>query len=137
MIPALICVISVTIFLQFFVSICRSALATSRKVGLSEHVQEITGIAGAHHISATDFPRLVQLVRLCPEQGDDNSEIRAVGTYYVLLAVIGRITRSLLPKLAAWTEQERRSCSYFAAVALDRRINYTRGLYTQQVTERP
>lgn len=137
MIAALICVISLATFLQFFVSYCRSALATSRKVGLSEHVQEITGIAGANHISAADFPRLVQLVRLCPEQGDDNSEIRAVGTYYVLLAAIGRITRAVMPKLAAWTEQERRSCSYFAAVALDRRINYTRGLYTQQVTERP
>jgi len=135
MIASLICVISVTAFLQFFISYCRSALATSRKVSLSEHVQEITGIASAS-LAAGDFPRLVQLVRLCPERGDDHNEIRAVGTYYALLAAIGHLARALMPKLAEWTEQERRSCSYFAAVALDRRITYTRGLYTEQVAER-
>jgi len=135
MIAALICVISAATFLQFFVSYCRSALATSRKVALSSHVQEVTGIAN-NNVAAADFPRLVQLVRLCPEQGEDNSEIRAVGTYYSLLAAIGRITRAVVPKLAAWTEQERRSCSYFAAVALDRRISYSRGLYSAQVAER-
>lgn len=135
MIASLICVISAATFLQFFVSYCRSSLATSRKVGLSEHVQEITGIAAAN-VAATDFPRLVQLVRLCPEHGDDKSEIRAVGTYYSLLAAIGYLTGTALPKLAAWTEQERRSCSYFAAVALDRRISHTRGLYTEQLAER-
>jgi len=135
MIASLICVISVTAFLQFFVSYCRSALATSRKVVLSEHVQEITGIASAN-VAATDFPRLVQLVRLCPERGADQNEIRAVGTYYRLLAAIGHLTSAVMPKLAAWTLQERRSCSYFAAVALDRRITYTRGLYTEQVADR-
>jgi hypothetical protein len=135
MIAALICVISVTAFMQFFISYCRSALATSRKVSLSEHVQEITGIASGN-VAAADFPRLLQLVRLCPERADDQTEIRAVGTYYSLLAAIGRSTRALMPKLAEWTEQERRSCSYFAAVALDRRITYTRGLYTEQVAER-
>jgi hypothetical protein len=135
MIASLICVISVTAFLQFFVSYCRSALATSRKINLSEHVREITGIAGAN-VAAAEFPRLLQLVRLCPERADDQTEIRAVGTYYSLLAAIGHITRALMPKLAEWTEQERRSCSYFAAVALDRRITYTRGLYTEQVAER-
>jgi hypothetical protein len=135
MIASLICVISVTAFLQFFISYCRSALATSRKYGLSEHVQEVTGIAGAN-VAAADFPRLLQLVRLCPEQGDDQTEIRAVGTYYTILATLGRLTRAAVPQLAAWTDQECRSCSYFAAVALDRRISYTRGLYTDQVAER-
>ena len=135
MIASLICVISVATFLQFFVSYCRSALATSRKVHLSDHVQEITGIAGAN-VAGADFPRLVQLVRLCPEQGDDQTEIRAVGAYYVLLNVVGRIARFAIPRLADWTEQERQSCSYFAAVALDRRISYSRGLYSQHLAER-
>jgi hypothetical protein len=135
MIAALICVISIAAFLQFFVSYCRSIIASSRKFELSDRVREVTGIAD-HDVAADDFDRLLQLVRLCPERGDDRSEIRAVGTYYSLLAVVNRVSRSLVPALAAWTEQERQSCSYFAAVALDRRISYSRDLFTQQIADR-
>ena len=135
MIAALICVISIAAFLQFFVSYCRSILASSRKFELSESVREVTGIAD-HDVAADDFNRLLQLVRLCPERGDDRSEIRAVGTYYSLLAVVNRASRSMVPALAAWTEQERQNCSYFAAVALDRRISYSRDLFTQQISDR-
>jgi len=135
MIAALICVISIAAFLQFFVSYCRSILASSRKIVLSDRVREVTGIAN-HDVHADDFNRLLQLVRLCPERGDDQSEIRAVGTYYGLLAVLHRVSRPLAPGFAAWVQRERQSCSYFAAVALDRRISYSRDLFTQQISDR-
>jgi hypothetical protein len=135
MIAALICVISLAAFLQFFVSYCRSILASSRKVELSDRVREVTGIA-SETVGADDFDRLLQLVRLCPERADDQTEIRAVGTYYGLLYLVGRLTRPLVPSVAAWVEQERRSCSYFAAVALDRRISYSRDLFSQQIADR-
>jgi hypothetical protein len=135
MIAALIFVISVAALLQFFVLHCRSILAYSRRVELSDRVREVAGIAAAN-VAASDFDRLVQLVRLCPERGDDRKEIRVVGTYYSLLDLLGRITRSITPRIASWAENERRSCSYFAAVALDRRISYSRDLFTQQVADR-
>jgi hypothetical protein len=135
MIAAFICVISVVAFLQFFVSYSRSVLASSRKVQLSDRVREVMGI-DAREIAADDFARLVQLVRLCPERGDDQTEIRAVGTYYGLLHILGDVFGSIVPSVAAWTEQERQSCSYFAAVALDRRISYSRDLLTQQGGDR-
>jgi hypothetical protein len=133
MIPALICVISIAAFLQFFVSYCRSILAASRKVELSARVREVTGLA-SQDVASDDFDRLLQLVRLCPERGDDHAEIRAVGTYYGMMNLLRRVP--LAPGLAAWAEQERRSCSYFAAVALDRRISYSRDLFIQQVADR-
>jgi hypothetical protein len=135
MIAALICVVSAAIFLQFFVSYCRSILASSKNIALSDRVREVTSIAD-HEVAADDFSRLLQLVRLCPERGDDQSEIRAVGTYYGLLGVLNRVSRPVSPRVAAWLEQERQSCSYFAAVALDRRISYSRDLFTQQITDR-
>lgn len=134
MMAALICVISLVAFLQFFVSYCRSILASSRKVQLSDRVCEVAGIAGKD-IAAEDFQRLLQLVRLCPERGDDRTEIRAVGTYYGFLHVIGRSCGAMIPSVAAWSERERQNCSYFAAVALDRRISYSRDLLTQQVAD--
>jgi hypothetical protein len=135
MMAALICVASIALFLQFFISYCRSILGVSRKVELSERVREVSGIA-SDRAGADDFPRLVQLVRLCPERGDDQTEIRAVGTYYGLLRVTKGVLAFVIPRIAAWTEQERQSCSHFAAVALDRRISYSRDLFTQQVADR-
>lgn len=136
MIAALICVISIAAFFQFFVSYCRSILASTRNIEVSDRIREITGITD-RDVAAGDFIRLVQLVQLCPERADDQNEIRAVGTYYTMLDFVGRISRSLIPAVAAWTEQERRSCSHFAAVALDRRISYSRDLFLQQASNRP
>lgn len=131
---ALICVSSLAAFLQFFVSYCRSILASCRGLELSARVREVTGIAAAS-FTAEDFHRLLQLVRLCPEGADDRTEIRAVGTYYLLLGILRRLARSLAPRVAAWADEERRRCSYFAAVALDRRISYSRDLLTRQVAD--
>jgi hypothetical protein len=135
MMAVLICVASIALFLQFFISYCRSILGVSGKVEVSDRVREVSGIA-SQRLGAEDFPRLVQLVRLCPERGDDQTEIRAVGTYYGLLRCIKALTSFIVPRIGLWTEQERQSCSHFAAVALDRRISYSRDLFTQQVAER-
>jgi hypothetical protein len=135
MIAALICVASLGVFLQFFLVYCRSILAPSRRVALSDRVKEVTGIS-TQEVAPDDFHRLLQLVRLCPERGDDRSEIRAVGTYYRILAVVKRIAILAGPHAADWIDHERRDCSYFAAVALDRRISYSRDLFTQQISDR-
>jgi hypothetical protein len=135
MIAALICIISVAAFLQFFVSYCRSIIAASRRVELSEHVREITGIAG-RVVPAEDFERHLQLVHLCRESADDGREIRAVETYYTLLRVVRYAARLLMPAGVAWVEREREGCSYFAVVALDRRISSASGQSTRETSGR-
>src|SRR6202047_5044983 len=135
MIASFVCVMSIAAFLELLVSYCRSILASSSKVEFSARVREVAGIA-SHPLAAEDFQRLLQIVRLCPERGDDQTEIRAVGTYYGFLHVIGHACSSIIPRLAAWSERERQNCSYFAAVALDRRISYSRDLLTQQAGDR-
>jgi hypothetical protein len=129
MIAIVICVFSVAVLLQFALWHFRSIVATSRNVELSPRLQEVT-------VKADDFARLLQLVQLCPEQKDDKTDIRAVGAYYSLLALMGRVAHSIAPNLAAWFERERESCSYFAAVALDRRISHSRDLFSQQIADR-
>jgi hypothetical protein len=135
MIAALICVISIAAFLQFFVSYCRSVISASRRVELSERVREITGIAGGT-VPMEDFDRLLQLVRLCPERADDGTKIRAVDIYYSLLRAVDYSVRATIPSVAAWVNRERENCSYFAAVALDRRISSSRDLFSQQAAGR-
>ena len=135
MIPAFIFVVSLTLLLQFFVWHCRSIVAQGRRYELSDRVREVTGLS-TQNLAADDFAHLLQLVRLCPERGGDHREIRVVGAYYSLLDVLQRFTRSMMPTVAAWAEAERQGCSYFAAVALDRRISYSRDLFSQQVADR-
>jgi hypothetical protein len=134
MIAALIVVISLAALLQFFISYCRSFLAAYSKVELSEQVREITGIE-TQPVTGEEFKRLLQLVHLCPERGDDRAEIRLVGVYYGLLSLVRALLGSLSSGIAGWAERERQGCSYFAAVALDRRIAYSRNLLAQQMPD--
>ena len=134
MIAALIAVISLAALLQFCISYCRSVIAASRRVALSEQVREITGIENSN-LGGDEFDRLLQLVRLCPERSDDRAEINFVGAYYEFLQLLRRVARPVVPRIAEWAEQERESCSYFIAVVLDRRISYSRDLLAQQMAE--
>jgi hypothetical protein len=133
MIAALICVFSVAAFVQFFFSYCRSMLAYSATVALSDNVREFAGMQ-ARSVAADDFDRFLQLLQLCPDLDEDKKEIRAVGAYYSTLNVLGHSFRSVVPNVAAWAERERQNCSYFAAVVLDRRIAQSRDLCLQEVS---
>lgn len=131
MMAALIFVISVVALLQFFLSYCRSLIAASSRIELSESVREVTGIED-HKVTADDFQRLHQLVQLCPESGGDSVSLRAIGTYYGMLGMLHTPLRGLAPAAAGWLDRERANCSYFAAVALDARIARTRHLLEEQ-----
>ena len=135
MIAALILVISVAALLQFFVSYCRAVIAAYSKVELSPQARDVTGIH-SHTAQSEEFGRLAQLVQLCPEPGDDKFEIRAIGGYYRLLTFLRAAARELAPAVVSWAERERQGCAYFAAVALDRRIAYSRDLMAQQMSNR-
>jgi hypothetical protein len=135
MMASLICVFSVAAFMQLMAAYCRSILAHSLRVELSDRVRDVAGFSD-DRVGVGDFGRLLQLVRLCPERGDDHGDIRAVGAYYRALRFLNRATNSLVPQIAAWANHECENCSYFAAVALDRRISYSRDLFTQQLGSR-
>ncbi len=134
MIAAIISVISLAAFLQFFISYCRSVIVASQRVPLSEQVRELAGIKNLT-VDGEEFYRLRQLLRLCPHRGDDRTEIRAVGTYYGLLKILRDASRRVVPRLTNWAERERQNCSYFIAVALDRRISYSRSLLAEQMAD--
>jgi hypothetical protein len=136
MIAVLIYVVSFVALVQFFVYYCRSVLASTREVELSARVREAARVGG-DSVAADDFERFLELVRLCPESGADLAGIRAVGAYYGLLHVLARVTRATAPSAAAWAERERQHCSHFAAVALDRRISFSRDLFVQQANSQP
>ena len=131
MIAALILACSIVFLLQFFVSYCRSLIAASVRHALSPEAQDVTGISTS--ASGEDFARVMQLLHLCPDRPEDRGEIRAVGVYFRLLNAMQTTLARLVPSVLAWTEAERAQCTYFAAVALDRRIAFSRDMLAQQI----
>jgi hypothetical protein len=131
MMAALILVFSLVVMLQFFISYCRSLIAASAKEPLPQEVQEVTGISSI--ASPDDFSRVLQLLNLCPERREDRGGLRAIGAYYRFLGFIRSTLALAAPSLKSWTDRERSQCSYFAAVALGRRIAFSRNLLAEQM----
>lgn len=131
MMAGIIFVCSVVLFLQFFVFYCRSLIAVSAKQPLSPEVQEVTGIQRT--ASGEDFKRVMQLLQLCPERREDRNGIQAIGIYFRLLNLVLATVARFTPSMEAWTESERGQCTYFAAVALERRISFSRDMLAQQM----
>jgi hypothetical protein len=131
MMAGIIFVCSVTFLLQFFVSYCRSLIAASAKQPLSREVQDVTGISDG--ASGDDFARVLQLLHLCPDSPEDRTRVRAIGAYFGMLNVFRSTVAKFTPALRAWTDFERAQCAYFAAVALERRIAFSRDMLAEQM----
>jgi hypothetical protein len=121
MISIFILLFSAAALVQFFASYCRSILAAYAKLELSVATREIAGL-GSDRIPSGEFGRLLGLVRLAPDPGDDRMELRTVRLYYWVVRLIGVLSARFVSAAKEWSECEGARCSYFAAVALDRRI---------------
>ena len=64
---------------------------------------------------------------------EDRSGIRAVGAYFQMLSVVKLTLAKVAPSVRSWADLERAQCAYFAAVALDRRIAFSRDMLAQQM----
>jgi hypothetical protein len=135
MIAALIAAASLIALFPLFVSYCGTVLAAAKSVELSERAAAMAETDG-RGISADDFDRILQLVRLCPEYDVDRSRVRAITIYYGLIQALSRRLGGFSPSLAWWVEREGAHCSHFAAVVLDRSICSSRSLFTDQVGDR-
>jgi hypothetical protein len=132
MMAALILAISILAMLQFFVSYCRSLIAASARRSLSLDVQDVIG--EMQTASGADYQRVMQYLHLCPERREDRGGIKAVDAYFRLLGAMEATLGKVMPSLKPWAEAERSLCAYFAAVALDRRIAYSRDMLAEQMT---
>ncbi len=120
MIALLILVASLAGLLQFFIFYCRSLVVAYSNVELSPQGREFAGLE-SQVLRGDEFPRLVRLVEICPNPGDDRLEMRAMRAYYTLLG-LARALRPVAHPVVLWAERERAGCAHFAAVALDRRM---------------
>lgn len=110
---------------QFSLAYCRTLLMAYEKVELSAKAQEVIGLNGAS-IEPYSFHRLMMMVRLAPDPGDDAMEIKTVGSYYQIMRLAGWLSTPMSSqRVSGWFERELSRCAYFAAVSLDRRLAVT------------
>lgn len=121
MIPALMLVFSCAALMQFCVSYCRSLLLAYAQIELSAATREMIGIQ-SEQIAGAQFRRLLGLVRLAPNPGDDKWELRVVSIYYRAVRFVGFLAKPFGAVAKKWVEHQTSLCAYFAAAALDRRI---------------
>jgi hypothetical protein len=115
-----------------FVAYCRSMLRQASDTELS--TAALNAIAAElGRVSAEDFHRLRALLGLCPLGRKDELPLAAVSIYFFLLTVIYAMSSRISKGIANWTVRERRRCSHFAAVSLDKRIESARRLRTEQM----
>ncbi len=128
LIAALIFATSAGLLIQFFIAYCRSLITQAYCLELSEQAHQVTGIDD-HHIHGSDFRRMMELLHLCPGPGTDRLQLGAVRAYFSLLSAFRKILGT-----SHWIERDQKSCSYFVAVALDRRIAHNRALTQGQLS---
>lgn len=116
---------SLAALLQFFSIYCRSLIAASVTQPLSSEIQDVTGIK-AGTAGPEDFPRVVQLLQLCPDFANDRRKLSAIRAYFRLMSAVRWSLASFLPEVRTWTEAQLSQCAYFAAVALDHRVSRSR-----------
>src|SRR5260370_42290862 len=118
---------------HFFVAYCRSLLVAGLRVTLSGRTAidfEITHNAS----SGDDFPRLRVLAGIC-QDSDGERNLRLVQIYYRLLEIVQPLFEATTPRIATRVENERRACTHFAAVVLEKRVGRARELWQQTLDD--
>jgi len=123
---------SIIFLLQFFISYCRSLIASSVREPISQEVQEVTGMS--RPATEEEFARVVQLLQLCPERPEERGEISLIRAYFRMLGVFRSTAARVVPSVERWTSSERGQCTHFVAVVLGRRIAFSRNLFAQQMS---
>jgi len=118
---AFILVFVITALWQFSFAYCRTLLATYSKVDLSGRILNVMGLT-VDTIAPHEFDRLMALVRVAPDPGDDAAEITAVSLYYRIVKMAATVSSLMSEGASNWCRGELARCSYFAAVTLDRRL---------------
>ena len=108
------------VIFQFFIVYCRSLLAEFARIAISPGVMTDLSIK-EDEASGDDFPRLAGLARLCQET-EEVYRLHSVQFYYRLLTALYRIPTGPGTRFAKLMNRERRACTHFAAVIIERRI---------------
>ncbi len=118
----LILLFSIGALAQFSIAYCHTLLIAYGKVEVSNRTQKLIDI-NIQEVDPMAFGRLMQLVRMAPDPGDDSAEIRIIHAYFHVMSLVRVVLSPISKYVARWTYGELSRCAYFAAVTFDRRMS--------------
>lgn len=133
MTAGIILLLSAAALIEFFVAYCRSVISSTSGHILSDHARTLAEAKG-NRVAPERFVPVMRLVKLCPQLPQGSEGVGAVSVYYSLMTAAAGIARQLRIAGGDWADGERASCAFFAAVALDRRIAFSREMRAEQVS---
>jgi hypothetical protein len=119
MIAAMILVVAATAMVQFAFYYWRALVLTFAAQELSERIQQVTE---AGQPAAANFEALLALQKMCPELETGSKRIGAVAAYYRALSALKSAMGRIAPAISRWAEQEMSTCTRYAAVVVDHRL---------------
>ena len=119
MFPGMLLAVSVIAMIQFAVYYWRAVMADVAAQPLSSRVRKAAGLTD-ESVSSADFEAILNLHELTPCLKRGRGSLRAVRAYYRVAQALGRV----VPRLAAWAEDEMVICSRYAAVLVDQRLEH-------------
>lgn len=123
MTAGLILFLSLIVLVEFSIAQWRSMWMSVAAMPLSQSLEAATGIT-TDSIGADDFERLVSTSRqLCPTSREGSVWMKEVRIYYRAMRALDSMCEKQIPPISAWAKKELVSCSRYAAVVLDQRIN--------------
>jgi hypothetical protein len=121
MIAALILVFAMVALGHFAFYYWRALVLTFAAQELSERIQHVSGPGQP---AAENFKALLALQGMCPELEKGTKRIGAVATYYRALSALKSVMGRIAPAVSNWADQEMSTCTRYAAVVIDQRLQH-------------
>ncbi len=123
MVSSLILVMAILGLAHFAVLQWRAIWVTAADHRLSQSFSAMTAV-DERAIGASDFDRLLDLCdQFCPTLRNSSPWLGEVSRYYRIVGILEKASRSTLPALAPWLQQEMERCSRYVAFLLDQRLS--------------
>jgi len=117
MIPAILFCVSIITLGQFGFYYWRAMVLRVSTLPVSDRVQVAASIKTTA-VGPHDFRAILSLYDLVPGLRGSGASFRTIRAYYAVVEKLGR----LIPSIAQWSEAEMTSCSRYAAVVVDQRL---------------
>ena len=129
MLPAIIFVTAIVAMTRFSVWYWRALIATVAAQPVSDRLRNLIPV-DAGVARPQDFDLACAFYHLCPAVESDSPassrshrRLTSVRLYFRILARLRVLGGFILPALSSWADEEMETCSRYAAVLVDQRLN--------------
>ena len=117
MVAAVLFTVSIVAFARFGLHYWRATISGVASQAISDRIRLAAGIS-TDVVGGQSFRNILILKDLAPDLRGPSGSFRALRAYYAVVEKLG----SIVPAMANWSDAEMATCTRYAAVVMDRRL---------------